>query len=103
MIRENLYKEKTNVLSYYVVKCVLLNNYQGFLNWCSSNNSTLLNFKKTIENQRLFCNFIGKNYKTISMLNGIRETEFYLSKIKNKKGEHDFILSNLRMSICELG
>ncbi len=33
VLRENLYKEKTNVLSYYVIKTVLMNNYQGFLNW----------------------------------------------------------------------
>jgi hypothetical protein len=101
--RENLYKENTNVLSYYVIRCVLLNNYQGFLDWCSKNNSNLLNFKKTMESQKEFCRFIEKNYKTHSMLEGIYESELFLSKIKKKKGGNKFILSNLRMSICELG
>jgi len=102
-VRENLYKENTNVLSYYIIKCVLINNYQGFLTWCSNNNLSLLNFKKTIGNQKQFCKFIEKNYKISSMLNGIHESNIFLSKIKKKKGNHKFILSNLRMSICELG
>jgi hypothetical protein len=100
--REN-YKENTNVLSYYVIRCVLLNNYQGFLAWCSKNNSSLLNFKKTRESQEEFCKFVEKNYKTHSMLDGIYEAELFLSNIKKQKGNHKFILSNLRMTICELG
>ena len=103
ILRENLYKENTNVLSYYIIKCVLINNYQGFLSWCSKNNLSLLDFKKTIGNQKQFCKFIEKNYKTQTMLNGIHESEVFLSKIKRKKGNSNFILSNLRMSICELG
>jgi hypothetical protein len=101
--RENLYKENTNVLSYYVIRCVLLNNSQGFLSWCSKNNSSLLNFKKTRESQEEFCKFVEKNYKTHSMLDGIYDSELFLSKLKKKKGNNKFILSNLRMTICELG
>jgi hypothetical protein len=103
MLRENLYKENTNVLSYYIIKTVLLNNYQGFLSWCNKNNLSLLDFKKTIGNLREFCKFIDKNYKKKSMLDDIHKTQSLLSKIKRKKGDYKYILSNLRMSICELG
>jgi hypothetical protein len=105
MLRENLYKEKTNVLSYYIIKTVLINNYQGFLSWCKSNNLSLLQFKKTIKNQSEFCKFIENNYKSSSMLNGVAETKKFLNDIrkKSKKMNLSYILSNLRMSICELG
>lgn len=105
ILRENLYKEKTNVLSYYVIKTVLINNYQGFLSWCKTNNFSLLQFKKTLTNQKEFCKFIEKNYKTTSMLNNISETQSFLNSINRKrKNQHlYYILSNLRMSICELG
>jgi len=103
MLRENLYKENTNVLSYYIIKTVLINNYQGFFNWCKTNNLSLLDFKKTIGNQKQFCKFIEKNYKIQSLLDGIHESQIFLSKIKNKRGNNKFILSNMRMSICELG
>jgi hypothetical protein len=103
ILRENLYKENTHVLSYYIIKTVLINNYQGFLTWCKLNNLSLLDFKKTIGNQKEFCKFIEKNYKIPSLLNGINEANIFLSKIKKKKGNNKFILSNMRMSICELG
>jgi hypothetical protein len=105
ILRENLYKEKTNVLSYYIIKSVLINNYQGFLSWCKKNNFSLLQFKKTPTSQQEFCRFIEKNYKTTSMLNGIMETQYFLTTMQkyNKKTNLQFILSNLRMSICEMG
>ena len=92
------------MLSYYVLKTILINNYQGFLFWCKTNNSSLLQFKKTITNQKEFCNFIEKNYKTSSMLNGVDDTQHFLNKLqKSKITKLNYILSNLRMSICELG
>lgn len=103
IVRENLYKENTNVLSYYIIKTVLINNYQGFLSWCKTNNLSILNFKKTIGNQKQLCKFIEKNYKTQLLLNDIHESQVFLSRIKKKKGNNKFILSNMRMSICELG
>ena len=103
ILRENMYKEKTNVLAYYVIKTILINNYQGFLNWCKTNNFSLLQFKKTIKNQKELCKFIDKNYKTKSMLNGVVETQSFLNNIKTYNKNPSYILSNLRMSICELG
>lgn len=103
MLRLNLYKENTNVLSYYIIKTILLNNYQGFLEWCKTNNLSLLSFNKTPGNLTQYCKFISKNYKTSSMLHGINLTSEILSNIKMTNKNYRFIVSNLRMSICELG
>jgi hypothetical protein len=110
LLRETLYKEKTNVLSYYVIKTVMLNNYPSFLSWCNKNNLSLIAFKKTIANQKNFCEFIEKNYKSASMLENIDNSELFLEHLKknknkavmNEKTKH-FLLTNLRMTICELG
>ena len=105
ILRETLYKENTNVLSYYVIKTILINNYQGFLFWCKKNNLSLLQFKKTLSNQDEFCKFIEKNYKTVAMLEGIENSQKFLNILysNNKKVNDKYILNNLRMSICELG
>lgn len=103
ILRDNLYKENTNVLAYYIIKTVLMNNYQGFLSWCKTNNLSLIDFKKTAGNQRQFCEFIEKNYKTQSLLYNIRQCQIFLDKIKKKKEINKFILTNMRMSITELG
>jgi len=104
VIRENLYKEKTNVLSYYVIKTILINNYQSFLFWCKTNNLSLLQFKKTPVNQMEYCKFIEKNYKTKSMLEGVNDANIFFKKLYNKKSQKtNYLLTNMRMSICELG
>jgi hypothetical protein len=108
LLRNNLYKENTNVLSYYVIKSILLYNYQSFLVWCNNNNLSLLQFKKTINNQKLLCEFIYDNYKTKKYLNDLLTFEDYyfeLNKNKNSKNSKNiiYLLNNLRMSICELG
>jgi len=108
LLRETFYKEKSNVLSYYIIKLILLNNYQGFLSWCNKNNFSLIHFKKTTGNLIEFCNFIEKNYKTTSMIEGVECMEHFFNKYKKKVSkkqlqEDDFLLKNMRMSICELG
>jgi hypothetical protein len=105
-IRRTMYKEDTNVLSYYIITLILLNNYQVFLSWCDTNNTSLLQFKKTLLSLDNFCKFIEKKYKTKSMLNGIECTEKLLFKVnKSAKKQKDlgFLIRNLRMTICELG
>ena len=104
ILRETMYKEKTNVLSYYVIKTILLNNYQGFLFWCKKNNFSLLQFKKTSTNLIEYCKFIEKNYKTTTMLEGVESSQKFLNNLYSKNKNTDkFVLTNLRMSICELG
>jgi len=108
-IRKTFYKEQTSVLSYYVLTTILINNYQDFLSWCRTNNTSLLQFKKTTSNQHNYCKFIEKKYKSKSLLDDIDCTENLLLKLKKssrtKKGIRDlgYLVTNLRMSVCELG
>lgn len=103
--RKNLYREKSNVLSYYIITTILLNNYQGFLLWCDTNNLLLLQFKKSILNITEFCNFVEKNYKTKTMVESVEcmQNFIYTLGSKSKSKNIDFILNNMRMTICELG
>jgi hypothetical protein len=105
-MRKTLYKEETNVLSYYVLTLVLLNNYQDFMSWCNTNNIVILNFKKTTKNLDEFCKFIEKKYKTKNMLEGVECTEKLLHRVKRstrKQKDMLYLLKNLRMTICEMG
>ena len=113
-IRNTLYKEDTNVLSYDVITLILIYNYQSFLSWCKTNNTSLLQFKKTSANQKSFCDFIAKKYKISKMLKAIDCSDAFFKKLKmksnnininknNKNDELNFLTNNLRMTICELG
>ena len=107
-IRDTLYKENTNVLAYYIITAILMNDYQVFLEWCNSNNTSLLQFKKTTSNQEKLCEFIVKKYKTTGFLKEIQCIEKLFRTLKSNKNKNlstknmNFILKNLRMTICEL-
>ena len=109
-IRKTLYKENTNVLAYYILTTILLNNYQDFLIWCKVNNTSMLQFKKTNDTQTRFCDFIAVRYKRSEFLYNIDCSEKLINKLKKGSKKHStnvnyytFLLSNLRMTLCELG
>ena len=110
MLRTTMYAEDTNVLSYYVIKTILLENLDDFLYWCKENNYSLMDFKKTQSNLQKYCDFIEKHYKKKGLLEDVETMEIFLKKVKRqakngkeKNPDMDFFLSNARMSICELG
>lgn len=107
-IRNTMYKEDTNILSYYVITLILIYNYQTFIGWCKTNNTEMLQFKKSSANQMSFCDFIEKKYKVSKMLKAIDCSDTFFKKIKSKdattkKDDVEFLTNNLRMTICELG
>jgi heme/copper-type cytochrome/quinol oxidase subunit 1 len=109
MVRNTMYKEDTNVLSYYVITLILIYNYQSFLGWCKTNNTELLQFKKSPGSQKSFCDFIEKKYRAPKMLKAIDCSDAFFKKIKNKTNKKEkssnslFLTNNLRMTICEFG
>ena len=110
IMRDNLYKEESNVLAYYIIKTILINNYQDFIFWCKKHNSSLLQFRKTTSNQMDMCKFIEKKYKTKQMLENVKSTGLFINKFKNLNSKNKinineiyYLLTNMRLSICELG
>jgi len=96
----HIYKENTNVFSYYILKTILMNNYIKFLEWCNQNNGTqnVFCFKKTKENLNNFCKFIEDNYKDPTIINSINEAKIKSKILNNNK----YITTNMRMSISDL-
>ncbi len=101
------YKEESNVFVYYVLTVIMLNNYPKFIHWCGTNNVNLIQFTQTQDHQLLFCEYIKMNFKTKEMLSSIQCTNRLIKKIsihhhhpRNKKIK--LILTNLRMSLCEI-
>lgn len=118
------YKEDTSVLAYYIIKTILLDKHVDFILWCSRNNDTLFEFKKSTEKQYLFVDFIRRNYKNKGLLEHIERMEQVYpvlqdlninknkninkniniqQKQKNRSKSLDYLMENMRMSICEMG
>jgi hypothetical protein len=94
------YKEDTSIFSYYILKTIVLNHYNGFFDWCAAhNNRSLFDFHKTVQTQQEFCQFITKNYKSPDFIDQTNLATSILQNIHNV--QHNYILTNMRMTICE--
>lgn len=86
-----IYKEKTNVFSYYVLCGAFMFNPYCFIRWCANNNPNLLQFNNTLEGGKRFC-----VYMTEALRNDkIQELMNDFSHFKNRN-------FGLRMSIADV-
>ena len=99
--RRYLYKEKTNVFSYYILKCILLYNYDAFLKWCEKNNINTLRFDKYDNNMNKFYSFIESHYNNPSFLADYKKMRTFYIKNKSSK-QMSRLFNTTRMTICEL-
>ena len=97
--RNSKYKEKTNILAYYVIKTIMLHNFQDFLSWCKRHNTSLFQFKKDALTKMDLCYFIESKYKSPSLLKNIYATDAMFKKVKGKSQ----LAQNMRMTMFELG
>jgi len=86
------YHENTYVLSYYIIKSVLLFHCNDFVEWCIANNTNthVVEFHKTTGNILSYCNLIQSLYKNEDYLNSVRKVEPWFNKNKS---------STLRMTL----
>jgi hypothetical protein len=96
------YKERTQVLSYYVLKSVAMVFMNDFVEWCLEHNpKNMIFFEKTEENVESYCEFfvshsqLPKYKKMVEMA----ETILKEKQLKEKQGIPDFIKNTLRMSV----
>ena len=95
-ICNHLYRENTNVFSYYVICGLLMNNYKNFMNWCYKNNNILVKFKKTPSNLDKYIELIQKSTHHIHINKNISKIEkgFQLGKLP--------IIPSMRMTVLDV-
>jgi len=99
LYKRNKYQEDTNVMSYYIIKSLLLYNKNKFIEWCSVNNKVLLDFNKTDKGIQRFCNMIRSNYMDPVYISALSLIE---SKFKNNISFNSTAFKTLRMTVFEL-
>ena len=62
-VKRRQYAESTNVLSYYIIKTILMYNKNTFIGWCIQNNRNPLDFKKTTANVDKYCALIKRLHR----------------------------------------
>jgi hypothetical protein len=102
LLRRNLYREKTNVFAYYILTAICMNDVAGFLDWCYTHNSSLLQFNNRSQHSLSeFGEYIKQEYKNKTLnacLQQMNEMYVHLSK-KAKTRMNRLILETTRMSL----
>lgn len=101
-IRHYLFKEKTNVFAYYIIKNLLLYNNADFMVWCKQNNDNLLTFNKTPDALDAFIKFIVEKHQNSKLLKDVVKIQNFLKKQKGSP-EYTKLTKTMRMSLCEIG
>ena len=101
--RKVLYKEDTNVLSYYILKTILLFNNDDFLRWCFMYNNNIVRFDKSQFNFNKFYEFIKTHYNSKFFIDSINKMELQYKRLRGPYSKHpkSFVLKTSRMTICE--
>jgi hypothetical protein len=99
-VRRNNYKENTPILSYYLLKMVLMYNAKDFIVWTSKNNDRTINFnrKPDPKKETRLVNFIKKRMNMPIMMEMLDKANKYLKESQNKK---NMITQSLRMTVYE--
>lgn len=94
----HLYRENTAVFSYYIITCILINNYSAFMKWCNSNNTSLLLFKKTPTSLDSYLKLIKDCVHEPHMNKNIIRIEKLLNNMKIEENAH---MKSLQMTIID--
>jgi len=97
-LRQNMYRESTHVLCYYIITMILLSDYNGFIEWCKSHNTLLLRFRATDSNFESFSKLIQDNAKNPELLEILDTMKKKLYSLKSKSP----LINTLTMSATEL-
>ena len=87
--------ESTSVLSYYIIKFVLLFYCRDFESWCKTHNSLQLFLQFQSKNIPIFYKFISSKYNSLVLIKYLREIE---SNLNNLNGE---LKRTMRMTLNE--
>ena len=77
------YKESTNVLSYYIIKSIMMYYINEYIEWISLHNNGSLSFVKTNDNILNYCGFVREHYKLSEYVKTIGYFEKWF--LRNKK------------------
>lgn len=99
--RKFLYKERSNIFAYYILKMILLLNVDQFMAWCKGHNKNILNFTKTEQNLSSFYNFIEKHYNCNVLISNLDKMHKIIKGYKKNK-DNSIVSKTLRMTVIEL-
>ena len=92
-----IFKQRTNVFEYYILKMVFLFHYIEFLLMCNDNNINCINFQKSQTMLNKIFIFIKEHYKNENLHKSLK----YMKSLYNELDDNDFIKNTMRMTMFD--
>ena len=93
--KQQQYREESHVLSYYIIKSLLMFHKNAFIEWCSDNNTKFLDFEKTQKNIDRFCDLIRQMHRSPEYAKAIVQISDWFKYNNNDS----FETNTLRMTV----
>ena len=97
------FRETTPILSYYIIKNILMFHIGAFIEWCDEHNNGLLEFNKvdTKKNIDQFIGFIREHYKSSQLVESMDQARTWFIHQENTKRTDKTPITTLRMSLLD--
>jgi hypothetical protein len=96
----NTYRENTNIMSYYIIRCILLFHANDFIYWTMMQNNHSLEFKKNEQNVLKYVGFIEKCSRNQSFVNHMIQVEEKY-KLMESRDKSSYGANTMRMTMIE--
>jgi hypothetical protein len=90
------YKEKTHVLSYFIIKSIFFFFLDEYVEWCVKHNGLTLRFDCSEKTVTQYCNLVGKLYRSPVYTETLGDFERWFSRLKEYS---PFEIKTLRMTL----
>jgi len=98
------YRETTPILSYYIIKAVLMFHIYDFMDWCVDHNHGSLEFNKTDINDttKRFISFIREHYTDKLLVESMDQARTWFLKQEQTHRLDNTPITTMRMSLLEI-
>jgi hypothetical protein len=103
MLSRRNYKETTPVLSYYIIKNIVMFHIHEFIDWCVKHNHSSIEFDKTDVPVNIdhFILFVREHYTNKELVESMNQARTWLLKQENNQRADKTPITTLRMSLLE--
>jgi hypothetical protein len=103
MLSRRNYKETTPVLSYYIIKNIVMFHIHEFIDWCVKNSLSSIEFDKAdvMKNIDRFILFVREHYTNKELVESMDQARTWLLKQENNQRADKTPITTLRMSLLE--
>jgi len=96
------FKETTPILSYFIIKNVLMFHIAAFMEWCNKHNNGLLEFNKNNKtNMDQFIGFIREHFTSSPLVESMDQARTWFIHQENTKRIDNGPITTLRMSLLD--